>query len=67
MRNLYLYLVVFVAGAAVLAIELLGTRILGPNQGLTKSADGSKANKICITGSTKRTPISWLNHPVPDF
>ena len=38
-----------------------------PIQGLKKSADGSKANKICITGSTKRTPISWLNHPVPDF
>jgi len=38
-----------------------------PNQGLKKSADGSKANKISITGSIKRTPISWLNHPVPDF
>ena len=36
-----------------------------PNQGLKKSADRSKANPICITGSTKRTPISWLNHPVP--
>jgi len=38
-----------------------------PNKGLKKSADGSKANKISITGSMKRTPISWLNHPVPDF
>ncbi len=28
MKNLYLYVVVFLAGAAVLAIELLGTRIL---------------------------------------
>jgi hypothetical protein len=37
-----------------------------PNRGLTKSADGSKANQIGITGSTKRAPVSWLNHPVPD-
>jgi len=35
MRNLYLYLVVFIAGAAVLAIELLGTRILGPFYGVS--------------------------------
>jgi spermidine synthase len=31
----YLYLVVFVAGAAVLAIEILGTRILGPFYGVS--------------------------------
>jgi hypothetical protein len=30
-----LYLVVFVAGAAVLAIEILGTRILGPFYGVS--------------------------------
>ena len=35
MRNAYLYLVVFIAGAAVLAIELLGTRILGPFYGVS--------------------------------
>lgn len=31
----YLYVVVFVAGAAVLAIEILGTRILGPFYGVS--------------------------------
>ena len=35
MKNLYLYVVVFLAGAAVLAIELLGTRILGPFYGVS--------------------------------
>ncbi len=35
MKNLYLYLVVFLAGGAVLAIELLGTRILGPFYGVS--------------------------------
>ena len=35
MQNLYLYVVVFIAGAAVLAIEILGTRILGPFYGVS--------------------------------
>ncbi|MCZ6485480.1 MAG: fused MFS/spermidine synthase [Acidobacteria bacterium] len=35
MKDLYIYLVVFLAGAAVLAIELLGTRILGPFYGVS--------------------------------
>ena len=35
MSQPYLYLVVFVAGAAVLAIEILGTRILGPFYGVS--------------------------------
>ena len=35
MKNLYLYLIVFVCGAAVLAIEILGTRILGPFYGVS--------------------------------
>jgi spermidine synthase len=35
MRALQLYAVVFVAGAAVLAIEILGTRILGPFYGVS--------------------------------
>jgi spermidine synthase len=35
MGNLYLYLVVFVGGAAVLALEILGTRILGPFYGVS--------------------------------
>src|SRR5687768_16183468 len=29
-KNLYLTVLVFVSGAAVLAVELLGTRVLGP-------------------------------------
>ena len=35
MRNLYLNIVVFISGAAVLAIEILGTRILGPFYGVS--------------------------------
>jgi len=35
MKNFYLYVVVFLAGAAVLAIEILGTRILGPFYGVS--------------------------------
>jgi len=35
MKNLYLYLVVFISGAAVLAVEILGTRILGPFYGVS--------------------------------
>ena len=35
MNGRYLYLVVFVGGAAVLAIEILGTRILGPFYGVS--------------------------------
>ena len=35
MAQRYLYLVVLVAGAAVLAIEILGTRILGPFYGVS--------------------------------
>lgn len=35
MKNLYLYFIVFVSGGAVLAIEILGTRILGPFYGVS--------------------------------
>jgi len=35
MKNLFLYLLVFISGAAVLAIEILGTRILGPFYGVS--------------------------------
>ncbi len=35
MNKLFLYLVVFVGGAAVLALEILGTRILGPFYGVS--------------------------------
>lgn len=35
MKNFHLYVVVFIAGAAVLAIEILGTRILGPFYGVS--------------------------------
>lgn len=35
MKNLYLNTVVFISGAAVLAIEILGTRILGPFYGVS--------------------------------
>jgi MFS family permease len=35
MKKRYLYVVVFISGAAVLAIEILGTRILGPFYGVS--------------------------------
>ncbi len=35
MRNFYLYFIVFISGAAVLAVEILGTRILGPFYGVS--------------------------------
>jgi spermidine synthase len=35
MKSLCLYLIVFVSGAAVLAVEILGTRILGPFYGVS--------------------------------
>ena len=35
MAHAYLYVVVFVSGAAVLALEILGTRILGPFYGVS--------------------------------
>ena len=35
MRCLYLYVVVFVSGGAVLSLESLGTRILGPFYGVS--------------------------------
>jgi len=35
MRNGYIYLVVIVSGASVLALEILGTRILGPFYGVS--------------------------------
>ena len=35
MRFLYLYVVVFVSGGAVLSLEILGTRILGPFYGVS--------------------------------
>src|SRR5262245_42111054 len=34
-KNAYLYFVVSIAGAAVLAIEILGTRVLGPFYGVS--------------------------------
>src|SRR5712692_9929871 len=35
MKNIYLYFVVFIGGVAVLALEILGTRILGPFYGVS--------------------------------
>ncbi len=35
MKNFYLYVIVFISGAAVLAVEILGTRILGPFYGVS--------------------------------
>ncbi|UCF21509.1 MAG: fused MFS/spermidine synthase [Gemmatimonadota bacterium] len=35
MKNWYLYALVFISGAAVLAVEILGTRILGPFYGVS--------------------------------
>lgn len=35
MKNVYLYIIVFIAGGAVLALEILGTRILGPFYGVS--------------------------------
>ncbi len=35
MKTWYLYVLVFVAGASVLAVEILGTRILGPFYGVS--------------------------------
>jgi hypothetical protein len=35
MKNLYLYLIVVVSGAAVLAVKILGTRILSPFYGVS--------------------------------
>ena len=35
MKDFILYVIVFVAGAAVLALEILGTRILGPFYGVS--------------------------------
>ena len=35
MKNFFLYVIVFVGGASVLAIEILGTRILGPFYGVS--------------------------------
>ncbi len=35
LKHWYLYVVVFVSGAAVLAVEILGTRILGPFYGVS--------------------------------
>jgi spermidine synthase len=35
MKNLDLYVIVFISGAAVLAMEILGTRILGPFYGVS--------------------------------
>lgn len=35
MKNFYLYFTVFISGAAVLAVEILGTRILGPFYGVS--------------------------------
>lgn len=35
MEHLFLYVIVFIAGGAVLAIEILGTRILGPFYGVS--------------------------------
>ncbi len=35
MKSRYLYALVFIAGAAVLAVEILGTRILGPFYGMS--------------------------------
>src|SRR5436190_12371089 len=35
MKNAYLHAVVFISGAAVLALEILGTRILGPFYGVS--------------------------------
>lgn len=35
MTSLYLYTIVFISGAAVLAVEILGTQILGPFYGVS--------------------------------
>lgn len=35
MKNFYLFIMVFVSGASVLAVEILGTRILGPFYGVS--------------------------------
>ncbi len=35
MKSFYLYIIAFITGAAVLAIEILGTRILGPFYGVS--------------------------------
>ncbi len=35
MRKVYLFLLVFISGAAVLAVEILGTRMLGPFYGVS--------------------------------
>jgi spermidine synthase len=35
LKNLYLYLVAFISGGSVLAIEILGTRVLGPYYGVS--------------------------------
>ena len=35
MKNLYLYIIISISGASVLALEILGTRILGPFYGVS--------------------------------
>ena len=35
MKSIYLYIIVFISGASVLALEILGTRILGPFYGVS--------------------------------
>ncbi len=35
LRNAYIYIVIFIGGASVLAVEILGTRILGPFYGVS--------------------------------
>ena len=34
-KNWYLYAIVFITGASILALEILGTRILGPFYGVS--------------------------------
>jgi len=63
MKNFFLYIIVFIGGASVLAIEILGTRILGPFYGVSLFLWSALITVTLIALSIRINGTPWSGFP----
>jgi spermidine synthase len=67
MKKVFLYIIVFISGGAVLAIEILGTRILGPFYGVSIFLWSALISITLIALSIGYVIGGWLADKGPDI